>query len=93
MKTLQKPRTHRLGRRAPLTMPELQQVMSHVIRLLLHTANRRTLTDPEYSYHYDAVLAALAGWRSEPYASMDDREEPDGTGSPPAHNSQGGDER
>lgn len=79
MKMTQKPRSIR-PTRPPMTMKELQTAVSHVMRVLLHQASLRTLSQDEYSYHCDAVQAALAGWKPEPYASMDDRELPDDDG-------------
>lgn len=75
MTTLQRPKLIRATR--AMTTKELQVALSHVMRLLLHQANRLTLSEDERNYHFDAVLAALAGWSPAPYASMDDREAPD----------------
>lgn len=78
----------------PMTMRELQAALKHVMLVLLHKADRLTLSESESSYHYDAVQAALAGSRPAPYASMDDREEPDdddGPASLPSQRRQGGD--
>jgi len=84
MKMTQKPKAIRHSR-PPMTMKELQTAVSHVMRVLLHQASLRMLSQDELSYHYDAVQDALAGWKPEPYASIDDREladDDDGPASP-----------
>lgn len=87
--TLQKPR--KISKNpAPMTMKELQVAVSHVMQVLLHTTGHRTLRVDELSYHYDAVQAALAGWKPEPYASMDDHAEPDDDGPVSLSQRQGG---
>lgn len=77
-------------KKTPMSMQEVQVHLHRLSKLLLHQTGHIELSESERSWLSDAVLNAIAGWKPEPYPSMDDRQEPDDDGLRSLSQRQGG---